>query len=121
MKNKQNLVISAVIVVALIAAWQLGKTPTTSTRQNNQSDKNIEQTNSASEKSDPKENNNKKTWTGSLKASDNLSKGVYILNVEGKNIYIKTSRDYSSLLDKQVMVTYEGTLESFKLGDITAK
>ena len=36
-------------------------------------------------------------------------------------IYINTSRDYSSLIGSQVNVTYNGTLDSFGLVEITAK
>ncbi len=61
------------------------------------------------------------TWTGTLKLSDNQKKGTLMLVMEKQTIYINTSRDYSQLIGKNVKVTYEGTLDSFVLGDIVQK
>lgn len=57
-------------------------------------------------------------WEGVLKSSDNKTKGNLMLITTDKKIYIKTSRDFTNLLDKKVAVTYEGTTDSFQLGDI---
>ena len=40
---------------------------------------------------------------------------------QGHAFYIYTSRDFSALLDKQVKVSYSGTLDNFTLLDITEK
>ncbi len=61
------------------------------------------------------------TWEGTLKTSDNQAKGNLMLQTKDRVIYIKTSRDFSSLIGKQVTVTYNGTLGSFILGSIIAK
>jgi|GEM_PF-2049121 len=65
------------------------------------------------------ENNN--IWQGTLRISDNLKKGNLLLETSDRTIYIYTSRDYSNLLDKKVKVNYQGTLDNFVLGDITAQ
>ena len=61
---------------------------------------------------------NPNAWEGQLKLSDNSAKGNLMLITTDKTIYIKTSRDFSALINKKVSVTYEGTLETFRLGDI---
>ena len=58
---------------------------------------------------------------GTLKISDDLRRGNLMLVTSERAIYLFTSRDYSSLLDKQVTVEIEGTLENFRLVDIKAK
>lgn len=60
-------------------------------------------------------------WEGTLKTSDNEAKGNLMLQTKERVIYIKTSRDFSDLLDKEVAVTYQGGFEEFILGDIKAK
>jgi hypothetical protein len=57
-------------------------------------------------------------WQGTLKASDNAKKGNLMLVMDKTTVYIHTSRDFSALLGKEVKVTYEGTVDSFQLGDI---
>lgn len=58
-------------------------------------------------------------WTGVLKNSDNSAKGSIMLVTKDRTIYIRTSRDFQSLVGKNVNVSYEGTWQSFALGDIT--
>ena len=58
-------------------------------------------------------------WLGKLMASDSPSKGNLMLVTKDRTIYIKTSRDFSSLVGKNVRVSYEGSYQSFALGDIT--
>jgi hypothetical protein len=58
---------------------------------------------------------------GTLNISDNLKKGNLMLVSENHTYYIYTNRDFSELLDKQVNVSYEGTLDNFNLDDITLK
>ena len=60
-------------------------------------------------------------WEGTLKASDNAKKGNYMLVTDKNTVYINTSRDFSSLIGQKVKVGYEGTLDSFRLGDIVAE
>lgn len=60
-------------------------------------------------------------WEGKLQASNNKTKGNLMLKTATSTIYINTSRDFSDLMGKQVQVTYQGTANSFQLGDITAQ
>ena len=57
-------------------------------------------------------------WTGVLKNSDTPSKGSLMLVNQEHTIYLRTSRDFSSLVNKQVQVSYKGTLAAFILNDI---
>ncbi len=61
------------------------------------------------------------TVEGILKISDNPKRGNFMLVSEDKTVYIFTSRDYSELADKTVIMSYEGNLDEFRLGDIVAK
>jgi hypothetical protein len=61
------------------------------------------------------------TWQSMLQASNNSTKGQYMIVSVGHTIYLKTGRDYSSLLGKQVNVSYNGNLDSFTLVNITAQ
>lgn len=58
-------------------------------------------------------------WVGTLKNSDNNKKGNLMLIASERVVYIRTSRDFSALVGKKVNVTYEGSLDSFVLGNIT--
>ena len=58
---------------------------------------------------------------GVLKISDNLKKGNLMLVGSDRTTYVFTSRDYSSLLDKEVRLEIEGDLDNFILIDIVAK
>jgi hypothetical protein len=55
---------------------------------------------------------------GKLQVSNNSQKGNLMLVTPTSTLYIHTSRDYSSLLGKDVKVNYDGTPEEFRLGDI---
>jgi len=60
-------------------------------------------------------------WEGTLKTSDNSAKGNFVLVMTDHAIYIRTSRDYSELIGKEVLVSYSGSLENFVLMDIEPK
>ena len=62
---------------------------------------------------------NSDVWTGTLQKSDNSAKGNLLLVTSERNIYIRSNRDFSSLIGKKVRVSYEGTWQNFVLGDIT--
>jgi hypothetical protein len=62
-----------------------------------------------------------KQMEGILKASDNSKKGNLMLVTASSTLYISSSRDFSNLLGKEVKVTYDGTTDDFRLGDIIAK
>jgi hypothetical protein len=50
---------------------------------------------------------------GTLKASDNATRGNLMVESDKGKIYIRTSRDQSALLGKQVTLQAQGTLNSF--------
>ena len=56
--------------------------------------------------------------SGALLVSDNLDKGNLMLLFGNSIVYIKTSRDFSDLVDKNVVVSVEGTLDKFVLLEI---
>lgn len=60
-------------------------------------------------------------WQATLLKSDDTATGSYMIMVSGHKIYLKTSRDFSSLMGKPVNVSYTGSLASFSLNDITAQ
>ncbi len=109
---------AALIVVIIIIGWFVLKKPgqkaiAPTTNNNNQQTQNEEQAAIISPET--------KTWEGILKLSNNPQKGNLMLETKEQTIYIKTARDFSQLAGKEVTVSYEGTLESFVLGDIIAK
>jgi hypothetical protein len=61
------------------------------------------------------------TWQGALELSDNAASGNYTITVNGHKIYLKTGRDFSKLVGKEVNVSYTGSLTNFTLNDITAQ
>ena len=61
------------------------------------------------------------TWDGTLKMSDNSAKGNLMLVTKDHTVYLKTSRDFSALVGKEVTVVYTGTVDSFTLENISAK
>ncbi|MBL8031767.1 MAG: hypothetical protein JNK33_05600 [Candidatus Doudnabacteria bacterium] len=55
---------------------------------------------------------------GTLLTSDNPTRGNLMLKTQNSTFYLRTSRDYSSLLGKSVTATGNGTTEQFSLIDI---
>lgn len=58
------------------------------------------------------------TVTGKLRTSDMPAKGNYLVEGQQGKMYIYTSRDFSSLLDKDVTLSANGNLTAFTLLDI---
>ena len=109
------------LVAVVLLGWWLAKSP---------AQKNPEQEQKEEQKTQQTEQNKTETkttisnpnaWEGTLKTSDDAQKGNLMLMTQDKKIYIKTNRDFSALLGKTVAVTYEGTAEAFRLGDIVEK
>lgn len=119
-KNKSQqylLVIFAVVVLAAVVWWIQKPGP-----QSAPSTKDTVQTGSQNQnKQVTKSPQSGTTIDGVLKKSDNAKKGNLMLVTSSRTVYIFTSRDYSELLDKSVTMSYEGTLDEFRLGDIVAK
>jgi hypothetical protein len=58
-------------------------------------------------------------WTGTLKKSDISTKGnLMLVFPDQSKVYIQTSRDFSNLIDKEVVVEIKGSKESFQLIEI---
>ncbi len=57
--------------------------------------------------------------SGTLRPSDNPSKGAYVLESSRGMIYLKTSRDFNNLLNMPVTMSANGTILGFSLQDIT--
>lgn len=119
--NKKNLYIllalAAVIILGFVWRYE-SKAPETnqqSQTENNSGNSNPETTINQSKESQIK------VWEGTLQTSNNPAKGNLMLKTDKTVIYINTSRDYSELIGKAVLVNYEGNLDSFVLGDIVAK
>lgn len=55
---------------------------------------------------------------GILRVSDNQSLGNLMIVTEDHTVYLHTSRDFSALVGKNVVVQIEGNLQSFTLIDI---
>ena len=112
-QQKQSYLLLAVAVIVVLVVW-LFRTkhsgPETPTTQNNSTK--TSSTVSAAQ-------NSPGVWFGTLKFSDSANRGNFMLVTKDKTIYIKTSRDFASLVGKQVYVTYQGDLSSFVLGDIS--
>jgi len=58
---------------------------------------------------------------GELQASDNPAKGNLMLITPKRTIYVHTSRDFSTLIGKQVGLVIDGIEDNFTLKDIVAK
>jgi hypothetical protein len=60
---------------------------------------------------------------GELQVSNDTKRGnlMLLLKDSDKVIYLNTSRDFSSLTGKQVIVTIDGSQDDFRLVDIKAK
>lgn len=127
MNDKKIYQIVGIILVIVALSWLIFKKPASDSQQNSnqqpsgQEQQNNEDNNQTQNAQTPKPIESGTFWEGTLTLSDNTVKGNYALVTKDRKIYIKTSRDYSSLVNKEVKVTYEGTLEVFRLGDIVAK
>jgi hypothetical protein len=61
------------------------------------------------------------SFTGTLKVSDNLTRGNYLIQSGNTKVYLKTVRDYSALVDSEVVLTASGTLNSFTNARVVKK
>ena len=121
-KNQQYYgALAALIVIVAIVWFAKSKRSASDTQTSDNQPKQTEQT--LQEKTTTPTsitgNNSESVWTGKLMASDNSKKGNLMLVTKDHTIYIKTNRDYSSLEGNNVRVSYQGTADSFTLGDIT--
>lgn len=132
-KKNQGLIIAVVIIVILIiisvSRNSDNKTPIPEKSQSEE--QTIKDENQTEEPSKPTPGKpttgatNQVTGSlireGTLLTSDNSQRGNYMIKTATSNFYLKTSRDFSPLLNKQVKMVADGTVEKFTLIDIVAK
>lgn len=106
-KNKIYIIITGVIAVTLIWLGQGNK-------RQNQEVKLPSKEELANESISQPVN----TLEGALWTSDNAVKGNLMLTNNYATIYIKTARDFSNLVGKNVIVTVDGTIDIFTLLNI---
>ena len=115
-KKSQNIGMAIVLIAIIVGVWYFTKKPKTETNTPANGQNQTTGGQNSGQKSASTD-----SWEGVLKTSDNPKKGNLMLVTKDRNIYMQTSRDFSALLNKEVVVHYEGNLQSFLLGDITAK
>lgn len=130
--TKKQVFFGIVVVVVVVVAWILlsartGKAPVQN-QNNNQQEQQGNQNNGGQETKPTEQEMNSgstaeggTTVSGTLQVSDNPNRGKLMLVTSDRTVYIFTSRDYSSLIGKDVVMHYEGTLDDFMLGDIVVK
>lgn len=113
MNNK--IIVSIVVIVILVVAGIMIF---------NKNDQDEEQAkfheNINSEEQKPNDTVKGNVLEGTLKTSNDPARGNLMLELLNSDqvIYLRTSRDFSSLIGKDVAVTIDGTMEKFSLIDI---
>jgi hypothetical protein len=122
---KPKHIISLIVLVALGAGvWYFGmkddepastNNPTNNTQNSENNSNSSEQPEVVSEVPNG--------FVGELRVSSDKKRGNLMLMLKDSDriIYLNTSRDFSSLIGKQVRVTIEGSLDDFRLIDIKAE
>jgi hypothetical protein len=121
MRNKV-LVLAAVAVAVFVAVWSINKP-----KQNPsvgvvpQDNRPISSNNSADNTAQAVGTVSGNTLAGTLKNSNITAKGNLMLVTDTQTLYIRTSRDYSGLVNKEVNVVINGNVNNFTLVDIVAR
>jgi hypothetical protein len=110
--NKKVFFGIVVIAVVVIAWFAMSKKAPQSTNNTNTS-QNSSNSNSSNNAQAAEETGN--VLTGTLRTSNNKSRGNLMLVTDKQTIFISTSRDFGVLIGKSVKVTFEGDLNNFKL------
>lgn len=132
-KNK-GLIIAGVIIIILIII-SVSKNDSKTTTENSATTQTEEQTLDTGDKNAENTTTNKpesiktenSSTTGNLiregvlLASDDSKQGNYMVKTQNSVFYIRTSRDFNSLLNKEVKMVANGTVEKFSLVDIVVK
>ena len=105
-----GIVVIVILVVAGIMVFNRGDKEDAKSPENNTSEE---------QKSD-QEQVKGNVLEGTLKVSNDSTRGNLMLELLNSDrvIYLRTSRDFSSLVGKDVAVTIDGTMEKFSLIDI---
>lgn len=131
--NRGNLIIAISVIVLLVGLGYLNtkrRAPEFTEGTTMQADKTDSEAAQTEESSSLPESQIQRTPTtkqsvatfvrqGTLLTSDNPTRGNLMLKTQNSIFYLRTSRDYSSLLGKSVTATGNGTTEQFSLIDIT--
>lgn len=115
-KEKQIYAWTVVIIIAALGLWFY---KTQQNKNNNNSPASSERQNNSVVVGQNPTKEHADVWVGTLKESSQPDKGNLVLETSAQNIYIKTNRDYSALINKTVRVSYSGSVQNFVLGDIT--
>lgn len=122
--KRNKALVTAVVVIIIILGFSLRKPANGPANSGNkQTQKSGEMSKDESANGEGKKTESEKAlgalpWTGILKASQEPDKGNLVLISGSHEIYIRTSRDFSKLIDKTVVVSGSGDINRFQLGDI---
>jgi hypothetical protein len=111
MKNKNYIYLIIIAVVTITLIWF-------SRNDKNQISESELLLNEKENVVNVKEEESLNTLEGSLLNSDNEAKGNLMVITKDDKIYIKTSRDFSNLIGKRVIVSIKGTIDNFTLVNI---
>jgi hypothetical protein len=130
-RNSQTYVVLGIIVIALIIYFSTKGDKNQNNDQNSQNQSETDQNNqnNTPDQSNNPDNGNQNSQnnqngqnnpvqgnvsaSGTLRNSDTPARGNLIVDSPSGKIYISTSRDFSSQLDKQVTLQAQGTLKQF--------
>lgn len=131
---KKLLLFLVVVLIVVAGVWyfkqdngQPQDETNNTTGQNSGSNSSSNSSNSSSSSSSDEEDTTVmeigNTLSGELKASNDTKRGnlMLMLTDSDRVIYLHTSRDYTALIDKEVVVTIDGSLDDFRLVDITER
>ncbi len=132
-KNK-GLIIAGVIIIILIVisvSKNDSKTTTENSTTTQTEEQNIDSVDNSKENTSTNKPESIKTENtsttgnlireGVLLTSDDSKQGNYMVKTQNSVFYIRTSRDFNSLLNKEVKMVANGTVEKFSLVDIVVK
>ncbi len=107
-KNRTYIIITGIVAITLI--WLSQSNKNEKPKLESPLDEEISTNDTA--------DNTVNTLDGALWASDDKTKGNLMLITKDTTVYINTSRDYSDLVGKSVVVSINGTSDNFTLLNI---
>jgi len=110
--------IAAIGILIVFTIIAILKNPSDKTSDAGTDDTNLEQDMMMDDQDQERTDAERENFVGILQESDNQAIGNLMLVQEGRNVYLFTSRDYSSLIGQEVKLVVEGSLERFRLVDI---
>jgi len=131
MKNILGVVIAVVVIIAAIVwfnnsgepeeAQETGNNTQQQPSNNSNQSGNVDQNQDNENETDEEESDF--TLEGTLQNSNDKNRGnlMLLLTDSDRVVYFTTARDFSKLVGEEVVLTIDGTLDSFTLLDIEAK